>query len=66
MDEKDLLFNFMDNLQSWAEQELRRRGIQDLSTAMAVAESLMDFRRGDSSQEKSPFKGSHAKGGGDR
>ena len=33
---------------------------------MAVAESLMDFRRGDSSQEKPPPKGSHAKGGGDR
>ena len=66
MDEKDLLFNFMDNLQSWAEQELRRRGVQDLSTAMAVAESLMDFRRGDSSQAKPPFKGSYAKGGGDR
>ena len=26
----------------------------------------MDFRRGDSSQAKPPFKGSHAKGGGDR
>ena len=45
---------------------MRRRGVQDLSTAMAVAESLMDFRRGDSSQEKPPFKGSHAKGGGDK
>ena len=66
MDEKDLVFNFMDNLQSWAEQELRRRGVQDLSTAMAVAESLMDIRRGDSSQAKPPFKGSHAKGGGDK
>ena len=66
MDEKDLVFNFMNNLHSWAEQELRRRGVQDLSTAMAVAESLMDFRRGDSSQAKLPFKGSHAKGGGDR
>ena len=66
MDEKDLVFNFMDKLQSWAEQELRRRGVQDLSTAMAVAESLMDFRRGDSSQEKPPFKGSDVKGGGDR
>ena len=62
MDGKDLLFNFMDNQQSWAEQELRRRGVLDLSTAMAVAESLMDFRRGDSSQAKPPFKGSHAKG----
>ena len=74
MDEKNLLFNFMENLQSWAEQELRRRGVQDLSTAMAVAESLMDFPgkamtwcpRGDSSQAKPPFKGSHATGGGDR
>ena len=56
----------MDNLQSWAEQELRRRGVQDLSTAMAVAESLMDFRRGDSSQAKPLSKGGHAKGGGDR
>ena len=66
MDEKDLLFNFMDNLQNWAEQELRRRGVQDLSTAMVVVESLMDFRRGDSSQEKPPSKGGNAKGGGDR
>ena len=45
---------------------MRRRGVQDLSTAMAVAESLMDFQRGDSSQAKPPFKGNHAKGGGDR
>ena len=40
MDEKDLLFNFMDNLQSWAEQELRRRGVQDLSTAMQLEKGL--------------------------
>ena len=33
---------------------------------MVVAESLMDFRRGDSSQVKPPSKGGHAKGGGDR
>ena len=66
MNENELLFNFMDNLQSWAEQELRRRGVQDLATAMAVAESLMDFRREDSSQTKPSFKGSHAKGGGDK
>ena len=26
-EEEQLLFNFMDNLQSWAEQELRRRGV---------------------------------------
>ena len=45
---------------------MRRRGVLDLSTAMAVAESLMDFRRGDSSQAKPLFKGSNAKGGGDK
>ena len=50
INEKELLFNFMENLQGWAKQELRRCGVQDLATAMAVAESLMDFRRGDSSQ----------------
>ena len=43
MNEKEHLFNFMDNLQGSAEQELRRRGVQDLATAIAVAESLMDF-----------------------
>ena len=27
MDEKDLLFNFMDNLQGWVDKELRRIGV---------------------------------------
>ncbi|RVW29620.1 hypothetical protein CK203_100962 [Vitis vinifera] len=66
MSEEELLFDFMDNLQSWAEQELRRRGVQDLATAMAVAESLVDYRRGDSSKPKPPSKGNQAKGGGDK
>ncbi|RVW96094.1 hypothetical protein CK203_027700 [Vitis vinifera] len=66
MTEKELLFNFMDNLQSCAEQELRRHGIQDLATAMAVAESLVDYRREDSSKPKPPSKGNQAKGGGDK
>nr|CAN67852.1 hypothetical protein VITISV_020215 [Vitis vinifera] len=66
MAEEELLFNFMDNLQSWAEQELRRRGVQDLATAMAVAKSLVDYRRGDSSKPKPPSKGNQAKGGGDK
>nr|CAN80201.1 hypothetical protein VITISV_038543 [Vitis vinifera] len=64
MTQEELLFNFMDNLQGWAEQELRRRGIQDLATAMAVAESLTDYRRGDSSKIES-LEDSHAMGGGD-
>ncbi|RVW43565.1 hypothetical protein CK203_107076 [Vitis vinifera] len=64
MIEEELLFNFMDNLQGWAEQELRRRGVQDLATAIAVAESLMDYKRGDSSKVES-LENSHATGGED-
>nr|CAN69869.1 hypothetical protein VITISV_036524 [Vitis vinifera] len=62
MAEEELLFNFMDNLQSWVEQELRRHGVQDLATTMAVVESFVDYRRGDSSKPKPPSKGNQAKG----
>nr|CAN70814.1 hypothetical protein VITISV_010240 [Vitis vinifera] len=64
MTQEKLLFNFMDNLQGWAEQELRRRGVQDLATAMAIVESLTDYKRGDSSKVES-LEDSHAMGGGD-
>ena len=62
--EKDLLVDFMDNLQGWAEQELRCRGVQDLATTMAVVESLTDYKKGDSSKVES-LEDSHAIGGGD-
>ncbi|RVW24815.1 hypothetical protein CK203_080348 [Vitis vinifera] len=62
MTQEELLFNFMDNLQGWAEQELRRRGVQDLATAIAIAESLTDYKRGDSSKDES-LEDSHAMGG---
>ncbi|RVW12084.1 hypothetical protein CK203_087328 [Vitis vinifera] len=65
MTEEELLFNFMDNLQGWAEQELRHRGVQDLATAMAIAESLTDYKRGDSSKVES-LEDSYATGGGDK
>ena len=65
MTKEELLFNFMDNLQGWAEQELRRRGIQDLATTMAVAESLTGYKRGDSSKVES-LEDSHTMGGGDK
>ena len=64
MIEEELLFNFMDNLQGWAEQELRCQGVQDLATAMAVVESLTDYKKGDSSKVES-LEDSHATGGGD-
>ena len=64
MIEEELLFNFMDNPQWWAEQELRRRGIQDLATTMVVAESLTDYKREDSSKVES-LEDNHATGWGD-
>ncbi|RVW86308.1 hypothetical protein CK203_043258 [Vitis vinifera] len=64
MTEEELLFNFMDNLQGWVKQELRHRGIQDLATTMAVAESLTDYKMGDSSMVES-LEDSHTTGGGD-
>ena len=66
MSKEELLFKFIDNLQSWTKQELRRCGVQDLATVMAVAESLVEYKRGDSSKPKSQSKGNHAKSGEDK
>ena len=52
----------MDGLKSWAKQELQRRGVQDLTRAMTVAESLVEFKKVDK-LDSSKSKG---KGGGDR
>ena len=62
MTKEELLFNFMDNLQGRAKQKLRHQGVQDLATAMAVMESLIDYKRGDSSKVECS-EDSHAKGG---
>ncbi|MBA0576086.1 hypothetical protein Golob_025079 [Gossypium lobatum] len=43
MDEKEALFSFMDGLKPWAKQELQRRGVQELTKAMSVAESFAEF-----------------------
>ena len=64
MTEEEFPFNLMDNLQGWTEQKLRRRGVQDLATAMAVVESLTDYKRGDFSKVES-LEDSHAMGGRD-
>ncbi|RVW19884.1 RNA-directed DNA polymerase-like [Vitis vinifera] len=66
MFEEELLFNFMDNLQSWVEQELKRRGVQDLVMVMAVVESLVEYKMGDSFKPKPQSKGNHAKCGEDK
>ena len=66
MSDKDSLFNFMDGLQSWVKTELRRRGVQDLATAIAVAESLIDYSTKKEYTGKSKDKkGSFVKGVGD-
>ena len=44
MSEEDKLFNFLSGLQPWAQTELRRQGVKDIPSAMAAAESLVDFR----------------------
>lgn len=58
--EKELLSG--DGLQHWAQQELQRRGVQDLATAIATAESLIEF----TSRPKSPRREDHESGGGVR
>jgi len=44
MSEEDRLFNFMSGLQPWAQAELRRQKVKDLSSAIAAADSLVDFK----------------------
>ena len=45
--------------------ELQRRGVQDLAQAMAVAESLIEFKKKDDSKDKGK-KPNNGKGGGDK
>ncbi|KAK2987896.1 hypothetical protein RJ640_003163 [Escallonia rubra] len=69
MAEEDLLFNFVDGLQSWAKKELQRRGVKDVDEAIAMAESLTEYDRGGESSkpkwEDEASKGDHANGGGE-
>ncbi|GKV41043.1 hypothetical protein SLEP1_g48622 [Rubroshorea leprosula] len=65
MTEKNRLLYFMDGLQQWAEQELKRRGVQDVASAIAVAESLIEFGR-EAPKRGKDKKGSSSKGGGDK
>ncbi|KAK2990811.1 hypothetical protein RJ640_014514 [Escallonia rubra] len=69
MAEEDLLFNFVDGLQSWAKKELQRRGVKDVDEAIAMAESLTEYDRGGESSkpkwEDEASEGDHANGGGE-
>ncbi|OMO71031.1 Retrotransposon gag protein [Corchorus capsularis] len=45
LDMKEAKFMFLDELKPWAKQELQRKGVEDLHKAMAVAESLIEFKK---------------------
>ena len=46
MNTNDLLFNFMEGLQSWAQHELQRRQVNDISTTLIEADRLVKFWKG--------------------
>ena len=52
MSDDDFFFNFMDGLKLWATQELKRHDVKGVSTAMTVAETLVEY----CSSEKELFK----------
>ncbi|XP_068639496.1 uncharacterized protein [Aristolochia californica] len=67
MAEKDKLFFFMDGLQPWAEQELQRRGVQDLATSLSMTEKLVEFtKKAEGSNKDKKGKPNQGKGGGDK
>ncbi|VFQ66115.1 unnamed protein product [Cuscuta campestris] len=61
--DKEAFFAFMDGLQQWARLELQRRGAQDLTTAISISESLIEFKKPEKSKPKD--KGGKGKSGGD-
>lgn len=44
MSEEDKMFNFLDGLDNWPRAELQRAKPKDLASAIAIADSLVDFR----------------------
>ncbi|XP_039038705.1 uncharacterized protein LOC120176331 [Hibiscus syriacus] len=43
LSEEDGFFTFMDGLKPWAKNELRRRGVKELSVALTTAESIIEL-----------------------
>ncbi|GKA97882.1 putative retrotransposon gag domain, aspartic peptidase domain protein [Tanacetum coccineum] len=63
---QDSLFYFLEGLQGWAKTELERRGVKDLSTAIAHAEALIDFSTRKESSKPKDRKTNQEKGGGEK
>ena len=45
MEEQNALFCFLNGLQGWAKMELKRHKMQELASAIASVESLIEFKR---------------------
>ena len=44
MSDEDKLHNFISGMQGWAQSELRRQNVKDLSGAIVAGDSLVDFQ----------------------
>ncbi|GJW49012.1 putative retrotransposon gag domain, aspartic peptidase domain protein [Tanacetum coccineum] len=66
LSDQDSLFYFLDGLQGWAKTELKRRRVQDLSTAIAHAKALIDFSTRRESSKPKDQKVNQKKGGGEK
>ncbi|XP_048229117.1 uncharacterized protein LOC125369880 [Ricinus communis] len=63
--DEEALFTFTDGLKIWTRLELERRGVQDLNTVVAVAESLIEIRRQERHKPDQERNG-NGKSGGER
>ncbi|GJS85676.1 putative nucleotidyltransferase, ribonuclease H [Tanacetum coccineum] len=66
LSDQDSLFYFLYGLQGWAKTELEQRGVQDLSTAIVIAEALIDFSTRRESSKPKDRKVNQEKGGGEK
>ena len=63
MNTDDLLLNFLEGLQPWAKRELQRCQVNDISMALTEANTLVEFRKGESSKPKKDDNPQHGKNG---
>ena len=65
MSEEDKLYNFLSSLKQWVQVELRRHRVNDLPSAIVVADALVDLSGSEKSDASSlHFKGKDAKNKG--
>ncbi|KAF2281633.1 hypothetical protein GH714_043937 [Hevea brasiliensis] len=65
--DQEAFYTFLDGLQHWAKMEVERRGADNLASAIAIAESLTEYKRNDKDKEKNKGRGKpyKEKSGGD-